>query len=248
MCTLIILHRPGHVWPLLLAGNRDEMANRPWRPPGRHWPDQPNLVAGLDELAGGSWMGINDQGTAAVVMNRVGTLGPASGKRSRGELVLQALAQTGARAAAQAISMLDPCLYRPFNLITGDHQEACWVRNDGLNLSLSPIPAGLHMLTSMELNDTRDPRIRHYLPRFKSARFPSPGMGDWDTWESLLGDRSQWPDEPVSSAMCFHREDGFGTLSSSCIALCKRPGKPERDIWRFAPGAPDHTGFAPLNL
>jgi uncharacterized protein with NRDE domain len=91
MCTLVILYRPGHRWPLLLAGNRDEMRDRPTSPPGRHWPDQPDVVAGLDHLGGGTWMGINQQGVVAVVMNREGTLGPAADKKSRGELVLQAL-------------------------------------------------------------------------------------------------------------------------------------------------------------
>ena len=41
MCTVVILRRPGHDWPLLLAGNRDEMKGRPWKPPARHWPDRP---------------------------------------------------------------------------------------------------------------------------------------------------------------------------------------------------------------
>src|ERR1700685_676462 len=56
MCTLILLRRPGHDWPVIVGANRDEMKARPWRPPGRHWPDRPEVVAGLDELAGGSWL------------------------------------------------------------------------------------------------------------------------------------------------------------------------------------------------
>jgi len=84
MCTLVLLRRPGHQWPLILGANRDEMVGRPWKPPGRHWDDRPNVVAGLDELAGGSWLGVNDEGVVAAVLNRVGTLGPADGKRSRG--------------------------------------------------------------------------------------------------------------------------------------------------------------------
>ena len=48
MCTLIILRRPNHDWPVLLAANRDEMSTRAWDPPARHWPDRPNVVAGID--------------------------------------------------------------------------------------------------------------------------------------------------------------------------------------------------------
>ncbi|MGY9055065.1 MAG: NRDE family protein, partial [Alphaproteobacteria bacterium] len=36
MCTVVILRRPGHAWPLLMAANRDEMRGRAWSPPGRH--------------------------------------------------------------------------------------------------------------------------------------------------------------------------------------------------------------------
>ena len=70
MCTVVILRRPDHRWPVLIGANRDEMIDRPWKPPGRHWPDRPEVVAGLDILAGGSWLGINDWGVAAAVLNR----------------------------------------------------------------------------------------------------------------------------------------------------------------------------------
>ena len=55
MCTVVILRRPGHDWPILLAANRDEMVDRPWQPPARHWPDRKNIRAGIDELAGGTF-------------------------------------------------------------------------------------------------------------------------------------------------------------------------------------------------
>ena len=131
MCTVVLLRRPGSRWPLLLAANRDELKSRPWRPPGRHWPDRPDVVAGLDEQAGGSWLGINDHGVVAAVLNRVGTLGPATGKRTRGELVLEALDHADAAAAAAALADLDPAAYRPFNLIVADNRDAFWLRHAG---------------------------------------------------------------------------------------------------------------------
>ena len=82
MCTLVILRRPDHAWPLLFAANRDEMLERPWRPPARHWPDRPDVVAGRDELAGGTWLGVNDHGVGAAVLNRIGSLGQTTDKRS----------------------------------------------------------------------------------------------------------------------------------------------------------------------
>jgi hypothetical protein len=134
MCTLVILRRPGHRWPVLIGANRDEMSQRPWLPPGRHWPDRPWVVAGLDQQAGGSWLGINDHGLIAGIMNRPQSLGPAAGKRSRGELVLDALDHADAREAAAAFAELDPEAYRPFNLILADNTEAFWVRHAGARI------------------------------------------------------------------------------------------------------------------
>jgi hypothetical protein len=131
MCTLVLLRRPGTAWPLILAANRDEMTDRPARPPGRHWPDRAEVVAGLDLEAGGSWLGINDHGVVAGVLNRPGTLGPAAGKRSRGDLVLEALDHADAEAAARALSHLDPEAYRPFNLVIADNRDAFWLRHLG---------------------------------------------------------------------------------------------------------------------
>jgi hypothetical protein len=131
MCTVVLLRRPQTPWPLLLAANRDELRSRPWRPPARHWPDRPDVVAGLDVLAGGSWLGINEDGVVAAVLNRVGSLGPATGKRSRGELVLEALDHADAAAAAKALADLDPDAYRPFNLVIADAQDAFWLRHIG---------------------------------------------------------------------------------------------------------------------
>ena len=131
MCTLMILRQPGAPWPLLVAANRDERRSRPWRAPARHWPDRPEVVAGLDVLAGGSWLGVNDYGVVAAVLNRVGTLGPAAGKRSRGELVLEALDHPDAATAALALSDLDPDAYRPFNLVIADRHDAYWLRHAG---------------------------------------------------------------------------------------------------------------------
>jgi hypothetical protein len=131
MCTLVLMRRPGSSWPLLVAANRDELASRPARPPARHWPDRAEVVAGLDVQAGGSWLGINDHGVVAGVLNRVGTLGPAAGKRSRGELVLEALDHADAAAAAAALADLDPDAYRPFNLVVADARDAFWLRHAG---------------------------------------------------------------------------------------------------------------------
>src|SRR6185437_9531743 len=143
MCTLVILRRPDHRWPVLIGANRDEMIDRPWQAPDRHWPDRPEVVGGLDQLAGGSWFGINDWGVAAAVLNRQGSLGPAAGQRSRGELVLESLDHADAVDAAAALSHLDPSAYRTFNLIVADNRDAFWLKHDGSSyIDLQPIKEG----------------------------------------------------------------------------------------------------------
>src|SRR5262249_55991164 len=108
MCTLVILRRPEHDWPVIIGANRDEMIDRRSKPPGRHWLDRAEVVAGLDLFAGGSWLGLNDWGVAAAILNRHGSLGPAAGLRSHGELVPQALDHAEPARAAAALSHLHP--------------------------------------------------------------------------------------------------------------------------------------------
>lgn len=246
MCTLVILRRPHAEWPVLVGANRDEMAGRPWKAPARHWPDRPEVVAGLDELAGGSWLGLNDAGVTAAILNRIGTLGPQAGKRSRGELVLEALDHADAVEAARALADLDGRAYRPFNMMVADNRDAFWVRADGdARIQVHPIPDGLHMLTAQELDDPSSPRINAYLPRFRAAAVPTPEQGDWRAWTQLLADGGHGPDGEEAAAMCFARDSGFGTVSSSLIAL-PAIGAETRPLWRFAAGRPDGTPWQPL--
>ncbi|HEY9537725.1 MAG TPA: NRDE family protein, partial [Kiloniellaceae bacterium] len=171
MCTLVILRRPGHPWPVILAANRDEMVDRPWAAPGRHWPDRPEVVAGLDRSAGGSWLGLNDHGVVAAILNRRGSLGPAPGKRSRGELVLEALDHADALTAAEALAELDPRAYRSFNLVVADNRDAYWLCNrgepDSRVVEVMPVPAGLSMLTAYDLNDPASPRDARHRAAFE---------------------------------------------------------------------------------
>jgi hypothetical protein len=276
MCTLVLMRRPGSAWPLLVAANRDELSSRPARPPGRHWPDRADVVAGLDLQAGGSWLGINDHGVVAGVLNRVGTLGPAAGKRSRGELVLEALDHADAAAAAAALVDLDPDAYRPFNLIVADVQSAFWLRHAGAlpgfgfrttsgawrevpphqvpgavlgrttpaaAIQCHAVPAGVSMITAQDLNDESSPRVRHYLPRFRSAPPPDPARDDWAAWIALLAARDG-PDGDPHGAMTVVTDGAYGTVSSCLIGVPAR-GVP---VMKFADGRPDEAPFAPVAL
>lgn len=250
MCTLVILRRPEHPWPLILAGNRDERRDRPAEPPARHWPDRPEVVAGLDRAAGGSWFGVNDHGVVAAVMNRERTLGPAPGKRSRGELVLEALDHAEADEAVAALEDLDPAAYRPFNLFVGDPVSAHWLRHAGPDRPVEalPVPAGLHLLTAADLNDTANARIRAYLPGFRQAAPPDPESDDWEAWRMLVADRRYPQDAGPHAAMNLDLPDGFGTVCSQLLALPRYPTAGMPPVFRFAAGPPDRVGFDAVRL
>ena len=250
MCTIVILRRPNHSWPLILGANRDEKRGRAWRAPARHWPERENVTAGLDELAGGTWLGVNDYGMVACVLNRPGTLGPAADKRSRGELPLEALDHAEASAAAEALAHIDPAAYRPFNMLIADAREAFWIaaRAGQPRVHVAPLADGLSMLTAHDLNDDAgSARQRQYRPQFAAAAPPDPDSDAWESWQELLESRQTAPGEGPESAMLIEMNDGFATTSSSLIAV-PRPGNPDISTqWRFRGGLPGEAPWTTVD-
>jgi hypothetical protein len=239
MCTLVILRRPEHVWPVVIGANRDEMIGRPALSPARHWPDRPELLAGLDRLAGGSWLGINDWGVAAAVLNRHGSLGPAPGQRSRGELVLEALDHPDAVTAAEALSHLDPAAYRTFNLIVADNRDAFWLRHaDGKSIDAWPIPEGLSLIDSGELDRPNNRRVALATPRFRAASPPDPDRDDWAAWQDLLSSGESPSGEPPENALRFMTGHGYGTVSSALVVLPEANTGERKPRFRYAQWQP----------
>ena len=261
MCTVVLALQPGSPWPVLIAANRDESRNRPWLAPARHWLDQTELIAGYDQLAGGSWMGINNDGLFAAILNGIHTLGPSANKRSRGELILEALNHADAAAAASALADLDGSAWRPFYLIVADADSAWMVSHYGTTIpqcfALNP---GISMVTARGLNNSQSPRVRHFLPAFTASQPNLPptaqaplDLASWGRWPELLGSREYELGADWSGAMNIESGGLFGTICSSLIALPDRrcfteqtiPSKP---IWFFAEGPPDKHPFRLLDL
>lgn len=233
MCTVVLLHRPGHAWPLVLAAIRDEMIARAWDPPAPHWPDRPGVVGGRDRVAGGTWMA-SDGSRVACVLNRPGTLGSRPDRRSRGELPLAALAGAA----------IDPAAYAAFNLLCAGRAggwileaEDGWARRRDL-------PEGLTMLTAHGPDSAASPRARLHLPRFRAAAPPDPGRGDWSSWLALLASTEAEPGAGPRGAMTILPDRGYGTVSASLFAL-PAAGPP---VWLFAAGPPGHAPFRPVAL
>jgi hypothetical protein len=179
-------------------------------------------------------MGVNDAGVVAAVLNRPGSLGPAAGKRSRGELPLLALEHGSASDAVAAVSITDASAWRSFNLVIADSSGAFFIRGLGHGrpeaIRLTP---GLHMITAHDPDDRDSPRVARHLDRFRAAEPPSPGH--WSAWQAILADRSGNPGEQINVVP----RGGFGTVCSSLVAL---PGA-GRWLWLFAAGPPHEAPF-----
>lgn len=239
MCTLVLLFRPGHAVPVMLAANRDERLDRAWDKPGAWWPDRPGVIAGRDRTGGGTWMGLNRAGVVAAVLNRPGSLGPAPGKRSRGELPLIALEHASADTAAAALARLDGDTWRSFNMVVADRNAAFFVKGLGRGRpQAEPLGDGISMVTAHDPNDAGSPRVARHLPRFRAA--PPPDTDGWAAWRAILADTGGDPAEQINVLP----RGGFGTVCSALLAL-PVAGSPE---WLFAAGPPDRAEFAPVPL
>ncbi|MBP0465464.1 NRDE family protein [Roseomonas sp. PWR1] len=245
MCTLIILHRPGHDWPCLVAANRDERVDRAWDPPRTWWDDAPGVTGGRDRSAGGTWMALGPAGVLAAVLNRPGSLGPEAGKRSRGELPLAAAGAATAHEAASGIADLPATAWRPFNMVIADRHAAFFLRGLGEGaIEAHPLPEGLSMVTAHDPNDPTSPRTRRHLPRFRATPPPDPAAGDWDRWAGLLADSDFDPEIGPAETLNVPPMGGFGTVCSSLLAL----GRDGARHWLFCAGAPGTAPFRPLDL
>ena len=213
MCSIVILKQSDNEWPLILGANRDEMADRESLSPGRHWDDRPHIIAGKDLSAGGTWLGINDYGLVAAIMNRMNTLGPASDKRSRGELVLDALEHADASESLNAMIEIEKNSYRGFNMFIADNLNAYWIKSDEDSESIEyfNIPDGLSMITAYDRNDLSSDRIKNYLEKFSLSNQPNPSKQEWQDWEMLLGSTYSKNNDPLS-AMCVKTDMGLSLI------------------------------------
>jgi hypothetical protein len=237
VCTVVVLVRLDHPYPVLLAANRDERLSRAWDPPAAHWPHQPGVLAGRDRTAGGTWMGLNRYGVVAAILNRAGTLGPVLGKRSRGELPLLALEHATAQQGAAAIGALDAGEWRDFNMILADHSGAILVRGLGRgHPHVQTRREGVSMVTAYDPNDLESPRVARHLPALSAAPPSSPD--DWEGWRSILSDRAGHTGEQINVVP----RGGFGTVCSSFVAIPAQ-GAP---VWLFAAGPPHAAEFLPI--
>ncbi|MBI6911764.1 NRDE family protein [Pseudomonas palleroniana] len=121
MCLIVFAWRPGHAQPLIVATNRDEFYARPSLPLAQ-WPDAPQVYAGRDQEAGGTWLGVSADGRFAALTNIRDPHQPPA-RKSRGELVARFLSGTLAIDDYLADVNGRSIEYAGFNLLVGTPDE-----------------------------------------------------------------------------------------------------------------------------
>jgi hypothetical protein len=240
VCTVLVLLRPDHPWPLIVAANRDERRDRAFQAPGRWWPGAPRIVAGRDVLGGGSWFGVNDDGVVATIVNGLHRLGPLDGKASRGELVLRALREPDATAAARFAGALAPERYRGFTLLLADRRAAFAVSSDERTVRVDALAPGHHMITPEGCDVVSSPRYAAHFAAFRSAPPPEPASDEWTAWTELL---RRVDDDDPHRAMTVAMGDELGTVCSTLLAL---PAARSAPLMRFANGPPTQVPYEPV--
>ena len=93
MCLIVFAWQTSKDYPLIVAANRDEFHQRPTQD-AHWWPDRPEILAGRDLQAGGTWLAVGKHSRFAAITNYREPSFTKGQYRSRGELVTQFVAGT----------------------------------------------------------------------------------------------------------------------------------------------------------
>ncbi|WP_077213544.1 NRDE family protein [Bacillus dakarensis] len=154
MCLILFAYQQHPVYKLIVAANRDEYYQRPTAP-AHFWGDYPEVLAGRDLEKMGTWMGVTTNGRFSALTNFRDPKQTTEGKRSRGELVLNAL-RKDPKEYLMDLEKTDH-LYPGYNLLAGDMNELFYYSNIGKKLmSLTP---GIYGVSNHLLN-TEWPKVK----------------------------------------------------------------------------------------
>ena len=271
MCTLAIYFRAFADYPVIVAANRDEYLARPALPPTLLC-SEPRVVGGKDLRANGTWLGINEHGIIAGLLNRRNGAAVNNPElRSRGLLCLDALRCRTAAEAAETVARQSGADYNPFNLLIASRDQSFVAYNRFGQIELVELTPGLHLLTNIDIDDFECPRISRSYGRFAALvchpEFARDPVAHREELHRLLADHSTQLDPRTGDtiagmsreefekltdlerarvggvrSLCVHLGE-YGTCSSSLIFMGRDPGRIEHF---FAPGAPCTNSYQPV--
>jgi uncharacterized protein with NRDE domain len=154
MCLILLAVDSHPLYSLVVAANRDEFHARPTRAL-QPWPEAPQLLAGKDLTAGGTWLGLTRSGRFAAVTNAREAVKPAQ-PRSRGALTLDFLQGEEAPADYAAHIHAEGERYAGFNLLVGD-RDALYYCSNG-EVGVRRLDAGIYGIANASL-DTPWPKV-----------------------------------------------------------------------------------------
>lgn len=239
VCTLVLAAQvlAGH--PLVVIANRDEQLDRASSPP-RLWPSRTPFVAPRDEVAGGTWLGVNAAGVFVGITNRY--LGPKDDTRvSRGALVTDALALPSARAIHEAMATVPASRHNGFHLVYADAHDVLATASNGTHIAQLTLGKGLHAITERSFGAGNDSLRRARIDAAWSRLANEPL--DLARLSRLL---TEHDDADLLAATCIHVPGlRYGTRSGAAIALAAERTR-SRMLW--AEGPPCTTPFTPVDL
>lgn len=224
MCLIVFAYKYHPEYPFILAGNRDEFHQRPAL--GIHmWDTDPLIVAGKDKKAGGTWLGVNENGRVAAITNYRDIQSIRENTPSRGEIIPKFLL-----SGEDTYHTLDHIekragLYNGFNLIAGSIDELYYLSNHGH--SLQAVEPGIHVISNAALN-TPWPKSEWAKSRFNKL-LKSGSLDEESLFDMLKNsDRyppEQLPDTGLSEEMeravssVFILTENYGTRSSALVTI-----------------------------
>jgi uncharacterized protein with NRDE domain len=231
MCLIAFAWHAHPDYPLVLVGNRDEFYARRTRP-AAWWGQAVSILAGRDEEAGGTWLGMTRQGRLAALTNVRGPRERNTQAPSRGGLALAALQSGDPAAAWLAAQSVRGGAFNGYNLLLGDVTAAPGSpsglhfhsnRGEGAPRALE---AGVYGLSNAGL-DTPWPKLTRAVARFACQVAQ---RVDADRLLEIFADRTRAPDldlpitgvpmewERALSAIQI-RANGYGTRSTTVLTV-----------------------------
>ena len=254
MCLVIVSFQQRVDAPLVVGANRDEWLDRPSTPWGL-LRTTPATLGGRDDVAGGTWLAVNENGVVAALTNRPARGGRDRTKRSRGELPLEAtLEPTAIRAVDRLRREIHPDLYNPAWMLVGDRQTLFYVAVEpGSPLRATRLDRGLHVLENRPLG-APSAKVRWVREALGDSLSTGAVASARRRLEVILASHERSPRRPgegeargfppeIVDAACVHAGP-YGTRSSSIVVLgADATSTPA--VW-VAEGAPCSTPFLPL--